>query len=385
MTGQLLHSNIMSKSTQRYSNRGIEEIQWLDNLKESCWGFLNDIENEDFSYFKYSYSGDLFTNTNNWGLANSVYATKILYISKLLDRLTHQQKENIYQKIKVFFQKNGYIYDPVLTQFSLKNQVKRVLGKMSSRAIQYQEEVRRAETRQSFAALYLIGKRPHQPFLGIPYSEASIDQYLSQLNWSTPWAAGSHFSHLLFFLRMNAELFGYQEAVSSKLIQYAVQWINNIQNKQDGAWYVGTDVSLPQKINGAMKILTGLHAANIDKFNYANQLVDTALSGVNDSEACSNFNIVYVLYACHKVVPNYRKTEIVEFLLKRIELYRQFYYPNYGGFSFHRNKANDKLYGKVITAGKDEPDIHGTVMFVWGLSLINQMIDLGLDFEVPIN
>ena len=387
MLGQLLPDSITNYSMHPSYDKSMiaHHTDWLKNLTANLKDFLFTMERDDFSHIQYTYSGDLYNTRVDWGLANAVYATKILYISNLLETLSISQKDNLYQKLKCFFQDNGYIYDPLLTNLSFKDRVRNLIEGGNAGKSQYLEEVKRAETRQSFAALYLLGKQPHEPFLGIPYTKEGIAQYLSGLDWTLPWSAGSHFSHLLFFLRMNKELFDYKTDLSNDLIQYAVEWITSIQSKRDGTWYQGNDVSLVQKINGAMKVLTGLHAANLYHIDHAEALVDTALSGSNDAEACSNFNVAYVLYGGNKVAPTYRKDEIDVFLLDRIDIYHQFYHPDQGGFSFHRNQAGDTLYGKKIAIGKNEPDIHGTVMFVWGLAIINSIVDLGLGFKVPVN
>lgn len=53
---------------------------------------------------------------------------------------------------------------------------------------------------------------------------------------------------------------------------------------------------------------------------------------------------------------------------------KQFYFPKLGGFYFSKNRANRKYYGATINKGKNEPDIHGTLMFLWGISLISQTL-----------
>ncbi len=384
MIGQLLRNSIMSKSIQSYSSQK-ENLRWLDHLKEDTAVFLNNMGNEDFSHFGYSYSGDLFyPPEDHWGLANTVFAVKILYITRLLPDIPLYKKENLYRKIVAFEHREG-IYDPLITKLSSTDKLKKLVGRLDRKKIDYYQEITRAETRQSFAALYLLNKQPAKPYLLIPYSKKGIDKYLSELNWKTPWAAGSHFSHLLFFLKMNALLFDYETNLSQTLINYAVDWISGLQSKEDGSWYQGDDVSLTQKINGAMKILTGFHAAHIYEFSHAKRLIDMALLGINDAEACSNFNIVYVLYACHKLFPDYRSDEITSFLINRVGLYKTFFHEHLKGFSFHRNKANEFFYGKRISKGKNEPDIHGTIMFIWGLCLIDEILDLRLGFRVPVN
>lgn len=357
------------------------ELNWLRNLKNNLSVFLERMSENNFSYFKYSFSGDLVDSSKKWGLGNTVFATKILYIANLLDQVETAKRINLSKKILIFNDKKGYIFDPVITETTLKQKFILYLQQSIKNHI---ENIRRAETRQAFAALYLLNQKPKNIFPNIPYTKEGINNYLCSFDWRFPWDAGSHFSHLLFFLRMNSVLFDYGTEQCDELINYAVQWISKMQSKVDGCWYSG-NTTLSQKINGAMKILTGLHVAGIYHFPYTERLIDTALSGTNDSEACSNFNIAYVLYGCNKNNPNYRKAEIQEFMLNRVRLYKEFYHPEQGGFSFFRNKANDVYYGKKISLGKNEPDIHGTALFTWGLAIINSIVDLGLDFRIPIN
>lgn len=361
-------------------------IDWVRSLKDNINNFLSLMNKNDFSYFKYSLSGDLFTEKNNWGLGNLVFATKILYITGLIDDLTKEQKTNLKNSILKFSGNDGMIYDPIITSLSIKDKIKKKLGLVDKTFLENIQEIRRAETRQSFAALHLLKSKPKIPFKKIPYNKDGIIEYLKKLDWSNPWSAGSHFSHLLFFLKMNSEFFSeYSEDESQELIKFAFDWIMEIQSEQDGSWYLGKDVPLNIKINGAMKVLTGLHAAGIYDFPNSKKLIDTALLGINDEEACSNFNIAYVLYCCKIIEPSYRNAEIEKFLLERIDLYKKFYHENIGAFSFYKRKANDIYYGKKITKGKNEPDIHGTILFIWGISIINQVIDLGIDFKIPLN
>lgn len=67
----------------------------------------------------------------------------------------------------------------------------------------------------------------------------------------------------------------------------------------------------------------------------------------------------------------------------RLNIYKQYYYPKIGGFSFKKNQTNRYYYGALITKGKNEPDIQGTVMFLCGISLIAQIlkIDKKLNFN----
>jgi len=73
---------------------------------------------------------------------------------------------------------------------------------------------------------------------------------------------------------------------------------------------------------------------------------------------------------------NKYKEEIKDFMLNRLAIYKEYYYPNMGGFSFYKNRSNRSYYGAIITRGRNEPDIHGTVMFLWGISLIAQVLNI---------
>ena len=56
------------------------------------------------------------------------------------------------------------------------------------------------------------------------------------------------------------------------------------------------------------------------------------------------------------------------------------YYEDKGGFSFLIGQTNTRYYGVKIAKGLNEPDIHGTIMFVWGISIIAQI--LGIESEL---
>jgi hypothetical protein len=286
------------------------------------------------------------------------------------------------KSILSFSESDGYIVDPVVTSFNIKRFINIIIGREPKNKV---ENTKRAETRQAFAALYLLGSSPKAPFGNIPCSENEIDSFLDSFDWSHPWAAGSHFSHLMFFLKKNSEFFGYKSETAQELIAYARSWVSNLQSAEDGCWYRGMDISLNQKINGAMKVLTGLHAAEIYDIDYPEKIIDTALKAANTAHACDNFNVVYALYSANILAPDYRKSEIEDFLINRLKIYAGHYHPDYGGFSFFPDRANKNYYEKIITAGENEPDIHGTAMFVWGLAIINKIMNLEINFRIPLN
>ena len=90
-------------------------------------------------------------------------------------------------------------------------------------------------------------------------------------------------------------MFGHKENDADLLIGYANNWVDMLQSASDGFWYK-KETSAKEKINGAMKVLTGKSAADITTVRHHKQIIDSCLEAVNDSEACSNFNIIYCLY-----------------------------------------------------------------------------------------
>jgi hypothetical protein len=358
---------------------------WVESIKPGIANFLDNMSEKNYSFFKYTYSGDLLDSASKWGLGNSIFATKLLYICGFIDNLNDRKKLNIYESIIKFSDINGYIHDKYISKESNLVKILKCINLYKNQLNDGIENIMRAETRQSYVALYLLKKKPIKIFKGIPSSYKDIDNYLNSFDWVTPWHAGSHFSHLLFFLKLNSYFFDFKIQSNHDLINYATKWISRIQSKEDGCWYSGRNISLKEKINGAMKVLTGFHAAGIYDIPYSDKLIDTALSGINDDEACSNFNIAYVLYCTNLTNPNYRRNDIEKFLFNRIKIYKEYYHPEFGGFSFYKKKSNTNYYGKIIARSQPEPDMHGTVMFTLGLAIINSVLKLGLDLNIPLN
>jgi hypothetical protein len=356
-------------------------LKWLEGIKNNLFRFILRTSEKKFEYFRYSLSGDLYGPGVHWGLGQLVFATKILYMIDKLKDIDEEKRKNLGRAILSFQKSNGYIHDPFISKLTWRARVKGFLKNGNLESL-LNTRVKRAETRQSFAALFCLGEKPKKPFLHIPYTKEAIHNYLQSLDWQQPWASGSHFSHLLFFLHYNKELFGLHSDETKRLIDYAIEWVNKLQSSVDGCWYRG-EATNSQKVNGAMKILTGLSASGRSLFSYPEKIIDTALKIAKGSDACNDFNVVYVLYCCSKVV-DYRSEDIKNFCLRRLSQYRRYYHRDSGGFSFKLDKANDVYYGAKITKGLNEPDIHGTTMFLWGITLISKILKLDLGLREPI-
>lgn len=357
------------------------DISWLANIKEKTNFFLSQISEDNFNSIRYSFSGDLFDYKKS-GLANYVFAAKILYVINNIenDIINNNIKKNILR----FSHPDGSISDNFITELSLRDKIKILFNKYDLNKLLYNNDIIRAETRQAFASLKLLNSNPEYIYEDVPKNKEELLNFLQTYDWGNPWHAGSHFSHLLFFLTYNSFFFNFMEEEKDLLIKESIDYINKLQSKDDGCWYKGNP-TITIKINGALKIFTGLHSAAIYEVSYPEKIIDTALLSINDNEACSNFNIAYVLYSASLINPNYRRHEIEDFLFDRLNIYKRYYHTEYGGFSFHVNKANDIYYGKRITEGRNEPDIHGTNMFLQGIAVIDKTLKLGLGLEIPLN
>ncbi|HTW96827.1 MAG TPA: hypothetical protein VMD74_04195 [Candidatus Methylomirabilis sp.] len=348
-------------------------MNWIYQLKEQIPAFLAKLKGKGRpGFYHYSLSGDFFGEKIKWGLGNAVFFLKIIYTLGLENNYRGEVEAAI-EFIKGFQKKNGLLYDPLVNLLAAPRRIYLAVKDRDWEDV-WGAETRRAETRQAFSALELFGAKPRYPFSLLPKNKEEIDTYLTSLDWKNPWGAGSHFSHLLFFLKRS------DFSTKEGLISFAIDWVNKLQHSENGFWYQGNpDAS--QKINGAMKIISGLIAADRINFKFADKIIDNCLAAKNDRHACDNFNIVYVLKYCRQVLgANYREEEIRDFMLKRLTIYREYYHADSGGFSFNKNRPKKAYYGALINRGKSEPDIHGTVLYLWGISVIAQV--LGIEKEL---
>ncbi len=353
----------------------MSDIEWIYKLKDEVPGFLNQMKGAHKpGFFKYSLTGDLYNENESWGLGNTVFAVKIYYTLNLLADLPSEERKTIIDFLRSFQNPGGSFYDPLIKRLTkISNIIAAIKGNDFNNI--FHRQTQRAETRQAISALLLMNEDTKYSDKNLPNTELQVTRHLNNLDWSKPWGAGSHFSHLIFFLK-NSQL-----PNRSDLIDYAISWANQMQSHETGSWYKGNP-TLRQKINGAMKVITALKVAEKMSFNFPDKLIDMCLSAKNDKTACDNFNIIYVLHYANQVAEgNYRRNEINQIAQGRLEIYRKQYYPGIGGFSFLPGQANINYYGAKITRGLNEPDIHGTVIFLWGISIIAQLLGISNKLE----
>lgn len=350
------------------------EFDFTFKLKRKLLGFLDHQKESSVSgYNRYSYSGDFFTNKQRSNLAGSIFALKIY-------RMLGVQNENtikpIVDRILSFKQTDGTFRDPFICRKRFFRNILSNLKKGQFTQLNNQQYIR-AETRQAYSALMLYEIFPERISFHIPTSPNDVEKFLRSLDWTHPWGAGSHFSHLMFFLSLMKKIRQIDGLTFHEVRRTAVEFITALQHENNGTWYEGNP-SHRQKVNGAMKVITGLIVDGLS-FKYPERLIDLCLleSPQSTADACDQINQILVLrYANQLCDRNYRREEIQNYCFKTLEIWKEYYYPELGGFSFYKHRANDRYYGAKISLGLDEPDIHGTVLFVWGFSMLNQILQI---------
>jgi hypothetical protein len=356
----------------------MNELNWIFNLRPQVSDFLKEMQSQNVSgYYRYTYSSDLYDDKIHWNVGSSVFALKIYYTLGI-ENSEAIKAASAY--IRSFLHKDGLIYDDFIYK---KGRLRKFLSAIKHANLDniFNQQYKRAETRQCYSALMLHQQLPKQQIkILIPNTEKEIESYLAKLNWRQPWGAGSHFSHLMFFFNLALQTNQIDNDTFEKLTNHAITWVNRLQNTNTGSWYRGNPPDR-LKVNGAMKILTGLIIADKVEFAYPEKLIDLCLNVSNDEGACDNFNIILVLnYASKLLDKHYRQAEIKTFALERLNIYKRFYHESKGGFSFRPQGTNTHYYGAKIAKRANEPDIHGTVLFLWGISIIAQI--LGIDTEL---
>jgi hypothetical protein len=355
----------------------INEVEeWIETVTSSLPEFLDRMRDPlEEGRFKYSLSGDL-NFEERWGLGNSVFAAKILY---MLGAETQCSNSPIASYIDSFQNIEGEIFDPLISKKAVWHRsfygvVNRDLNDF------FGKQTRRAESRQSFAALRALQRAPEFCYQLAPSTVDEVSKYVHSLNWKKPWNAGSHFSHMVFFLKSNdwwprSKLAESPSEKNNELINAAFDEISSYR-QANGAWFqVGTSPSMAEQVSGAMKIITAYVAAGKDRIGKEEKLIDLCLDLTINPDACNNFNLVLVLYYASKRT-SYRRSDIYRFCLNTIGRYKCHYWSDTGGFSFFIGRSNHRYYGAKLTTGLPEPDIHGTHLYLWGIVLVSNMLEL---------
>lgn len=258
------------------------------------------------------------------------------------------------------------IYKSSFYKLWIKNIIKFLLMRIKIHEVNPRfkfKEFIRAETKQTIATMTQVFPGYVSDFKDFPHEIKDLDKFFNNLNWNSPWNAGAQVAGICVFLSSLKN--------NSKQISYIDKYLqSNLLN--DGSYGTQEVTNLSEKVNGAMKVITGLDWLNIP-VHKPNELINLCLNHKPESEGCDLVDIVYVLYKC-SLQTNYKEEEIKKYFSNLLNEIEEHYFEDLGGFSYYLNKSQTHYYGIKITDGIKEPDIHGTTLLVWSLSMIFEVL-----------
>jgi len=175
----------------------------------------------------------------------------------------------------------------------------------------------------------------------------------------------------MFFLSVNRRVF-HRSDNYEVLVEEILALLAHLRDPHTGTWFRGNP-SLRLKLNGAMKVLTGLHW--LDRPNLqGNSLLDFALSQPFEEDGCGFLNRLYVVHEAAKMSPSgYRAGEIRDLAWKALRAALRFQRSD-GGFSFYESHSQTSYYGALVSKGLPVSDLHGCAMITWAIGLCVDML-----------
>ena len=358
---------------------------WLANLKTNLPVFLSKLKKDKYSYFPVLDGNTLAGTKLELGL--SCYALKIFIITNSWKDLDKKSQEswinyiNSFQQQTKVFPTNSFIdnnYLEFITKPSPKQRIKELTKKILNKFTHKEyvlmndklNDFIKAETKQAISTLNEINQENVLIYDQFPKSKDEINDYLNSLDWTKPWNAGAQFSALCVFV--STQISSKKERV--ELSSVLEEFILSIVDQETGVFYKGDKPKDNEIINGAMKVITGLDWINA-KIPFPDKLLNTFLKIEPLDDGCDLVDIVYVIYMCSRST-DYKNNEVKNYFENILSKIEKHYFHDLGGFSYFINRSQTHYYGVNISKGFNEPDIHGTLLLVWAISIISQVLDL---------
>lgn len=348
--------------------------KWVLEISEKTPVFVNQMKLADKAgKFKFSLTGDIIPGNVYTGLAQATFAVRILYI---LNSLTSNDAIDLHNFINCFKKSDGAYFDDYIKKLTRWRRVLQTVKYVDFKHIA-NTYIKNAETRQALAALINIDGDTLSAYFPFKTSEYKLSSFVNSLNWKKPWSAASQVNHLLFFAKYNEKFSNTDKENIYNIVE------NSLRRycQEDGFVHEKChDNSHHQKVSGMMKTLMGLALIGREANWINTQIVDLCLDKMSPEDACLNFNTIFVLNQCKKL--DYRTDQISDFALRKSLLWRKdYYWPEFGGFSFYPGRSQDSYYGATVTKKLAEPDMHGTAMFIWGIYTVSEMLSLNDEFN----
>ena len=320
--------------------------------------------------FRFCKTRSLVPSRGKGGQVTSCFAARSAWYIGAWENWSWETREGCKRFIKSFQQPGGNFVDQWLLN-SIPWSRRLILakhGRFREMLTDFRDEkIRavRAETKQSAATLRLVGDRPKYPLPMIWDSEASVREFVRSMDWTRPWGAGSHTSHLVAFFVMNSEM-SEGSRVEVEMLEAAFSEANRFLDPNTGSWGMG-EVSHVQRINGAMKMLSAHEWAN-RPIPYPDRLIDYTLNEESSEDGCGVLDRLFVLKRASEAAPGYRAGDLERCAVEAIDEISK-YRQRDGGFSFSRTRAQRGYYGALVSLGERQSDMHGAQMFTWACAV----------------
>lgn len=353
---------------------------YCDKVGKDIEKYLNSLlVSDDYLIYKYSKKGFIHPLERGKAHFTTAFTIRIALLSGIWEKWEISRREQMINYLKSFQNLEGFFADPWL-KISPASYYKKYLfyllgriGKPTSlKKIQLLNLT--AETRQDISIIIEGGSLPKYPPPLLLINKESVQSLFYSLDWSRPWASSSHFSHQIFFLYLNYKHYGMNKQKFDDIINHINEILVSIRNRENGAWYSGA-TSDYEKVNGAMKIFSALQWLEITYPN-SSALIEYVLKSKIILDGCNFLNPLFVIFHCLKANPEYKDDKRIKaYVISAFNKLKSFRRED-GGFSFYTNGAQKVYYGKNVSRGILESDLHGTMMIIWALSIIVEILNI---------
>ena len=308
------------------------------------------------------YAVKLYKLANEWDNLNE--NRKLKWIKYLEDYQQHENHEYVNYfvdpEVKKYFDKYLSIYN---FKSITKGSLNLLLNKNYEEKNKHIFKTLNADSKQTISTLNEIGIKiqnsPDQYFKDY----GNVEGYLNSYDWKKPWDAGAQFSSISL----------YNETFNLGLDDNLNKFIESKLDENTGSYFDTIPDSPRQIINGAMKVLSGLDWLNCP-VHLPEKLIDFCLQNKPKFEGCDLVDYIYVLYKC-SIQTDYKKKEINELLKDVLNYLKLLYKETENGFSYYIDKSQTHYYGIKISKGTNTADIHGTILSVWAIVMILDLLE----------
>lgn len=245
-------------------------------------------------------------------------------------------------------------------------------------------------TFQMIGAYHVLGSLPIQKFSFYDsyINSIGIAKYLDRnCPWiKSPWGAGGMVDNLGTILKCNIDM-GYMEY--KVVVEDIFAWLDEHQNPDTGLWGDLSVQGINGIINGGYHLMRGTYFLYGRDYHYGERIIDTILDDLKHNEifdayhahGCNDLDHFYLLAKCVETCSDYRKKEIEEEVIKRLNILKRLVCCKDGGFSFLSESSVITHNYLNVSDGMKEGDMQGSVFY---LQTFKSMLDI-LGIKTVIN